>query len=151
MAIDPEPSGESSTATMEMKSTMRTFPPPLFSRISIPQQYKWVNFLFLPGCESAEIPPSFKANPNSRVVTVVDETTGVEKKRYVNKDRWKGYGPVTAMYSDSGVSLAHNLDEYISGVEAAQVPTEPTDVVAQMRNSINSNIQKALGKVRGGS
>ena len=55
----------------------------------------------------AKLSLSFKANPNSRVVTVVDETTGVEKKRYVNKDRWKGYGPVTAMYSDSGVGLAH--------------------------------------------
>ncbi|KAF9780292.1 RNA polymerase III transcription factor IIIC subunit-domain-containing protein [Thelephora terrestris] len=108
MSIDPEMSGGPPNATVEMKSTMRTFPPPLFSRISIPQQY------------------NFKANPNSRVVTVVDEATGVEKQRYVNKDRWKGYGPVTAMYSDSGV------------------PTEPTDVVAQMRNSVNSNIQKAL-------
>ena len=40
MVIDPELSGEPSAATVEMKSTMRTFPPPLFSRISIPQQYK---------------------------------------------------------------------------------------------------------------
>jgi len=105
MAIDPELSGEPSTATVEMKSTMRAFPPPLFSRISIPQQYKWVNSLVLPRYKSAEFSLSFKANPNSRVVTVVDEATGAEKKRYVNKDRWKGYGPVTAMYSDSGVGL----------------------------------------------
>lgn len=40
MVIDPELSGEPSTTTVEMKSTMRAFPPPLFSRISIPQQYK---------------------------------------------------------------------------------------------------------------
>jgi len=108
MVIDPELSGEPSTATVEMKSTMRTFPPPLFSRISIPQQYKWVNSLFFPRHQSAKFPLSFKANPNSRVVTVVDEATGVEKKRYVNKDRWKGYGPVTAMYTDSGVGLVRN-------------------------------------------
>ena len=48
---------------------------------------------------------SFKANPNSRVVAVVDEATGMEKKRYINKDRWKGYGPVTTVYSDPGVSV----------------------------------------------
>jgi len=40
MVIDPELSGEPSNATIEMKSTMRAFPPPLFSRIGIPQQYK---------------------------------------------------------------------------------------------------------------
>ena len=108
MVIDPALSGEPSTATVEMKSSMRTFPPPLFSRISIPQQYKWVHLLFSPRCQSAEFPSSFKANPNSRVVTIVDEATGVEKKRYVNKDRWKGYGPVTAMYTDSGVGLEHS-------------------------------------------
>jgi len=106
MAIDPDLSGEPSTAAAEMKSTMRAFPPPLFSRISIPQQYKWVNSLLCPRYRCVEFPSSFKANPNSRVVTVVDEATGVEKKRYVNKDRWKGYGPVAAMYSDCGVCLA---------------------------------------------
>ena len=58
---------------------------------------------FLLRHRSAKPSLSFKANPNSRVVTVVDEVTGAEKKRYVNKDRWKGYGPVTAIYSDSWV------------------------------------------------
>jgi general transcription factor 3C polypeptide 5 (transcription factor C subunit 1) len=104
MVIDPELSGEPSTA---IKSTMRAFPPPLFSRINIPQQYKWADLLFSPKYQGAKFPSSFKANPNSRIVTVVDEATGAEKKRYVNKDRWKGYGPVTTMYSDSGVSLVH--------------------------------------------
>lgn len=108
MVIDPGLCGEPSTAAVETKSTMRAFPPPLFSRISIPQQYKWVVSLFSPRCRCVELRPSFKANPNSRVVAVVDEATGVEKKRYVNKDRWKGYGPVAAMYSDSGVRLARN-------------------------------------------
>ena len=108
MVVDPDLSGEPSAATVEMKSIMRAFPPPLFSRISIPQQYKWVNLLFSPRYQCVKLSSSFKANPNSRVVTVVDEATGVEKKRYVNKDRWKGYGPVAAMYSDSGVGLAHS-------------------------------------------
>jgi len=117
MVIDPEPSGEPSTATVEVKSTMRAFPPPLFSRISVPQQYKWVTSLVSPKRKRTKFSPSFKANPNSRVVTVVDETTGVEKKRFVNKDRWKGYGPVTAMYSDSGVGLAQPLYKETSGIK----------------------------------
>ena len=61
-----------------------------------------------PRYQSAKSLSSFKANPNSRVVTIVDESTGVERKRFVNKDRWKGYGPVTAMYTDSGVGLVHS-------------------------------------------
>ena len=77
-------------------------------------------------------------------MTVVDEATGAEKKRYVNKDRRREYGPVTVMYSDSGVGLAH---EHSSGIEPASVRTEPTDVVAQISNSMNSSIQKALTEV----
>jgi hypothetical protein len=56
MVIDPELSGEPSTATVEMKSTMRTFPPPLFSRITIPQQYKWVNSIPLQWYQRANFP-----------------------------------------------------------------------------------------------
>jgi hypothetical protein len=37
--------------------------------------------------------------------------------------------------------------EHSSVADVAQAPTEPSDVVAQMRNSINSNIQKALAEV----
>lgn len=39
------------------------------------------------------------------------------------------------------------MREHSSSANAAQVPTEPSDVVAQMRNSINSNIQKSLAEV----
>ena len=46
---------------------------------------------------------SLKANPSSIVSTTVDEMTGEEKKRLVNRFRWKGYGPATIMFSDANV------------------------------------------------
>lgn len=46
---------------------------------------------------------SFKANPASMVSTIIDEATGEERKRLINKWRWKGYGPATIMYSDQAV------------------------------------------------
>jgi general transcription factor 3C polypeptide 5 (transcription factor C subunit 1) len=39
----------------------------------------------------------------SVVTSTVDEETGEEKKRLVNKMRWKGFGPATIMYSDPEV------------------------------------------------
>lgn len=36
--------------------------------------------------------------------TIVDEETGEEKKRLINKMRWKGYGPATIAFADSIVS-----------------------------------------------
>ena len=68
----------------------------------------------LPRYESTKFPSSFKENNSSFLVTVIGEATGVKKKHY-DKDRWKECGPVAAMYSDSRVSLAHDL---INGVEA---------------------------------
>ncbi|KAI6003794.1 RNA polymerase III transcription factor IIIC subunit-domain-containing protein [Pisolithus albus] len=67
------------------RSNLRLFPPPLFSRQGIPQNY------------------NFKGNPASMVATLVDEDTGQERKRLINKGRWKGYGPATISFSDSNV------------------------------------------------
>jgi len=46
---------------------------------------------------------SFKANPASMVTTTVDEETGEEKKRMINKMRWKGYGPASIIFTDTSV------------------------------------------------
>jgi hypothetical protein len=46
---------------------------------------------------------SYKANPASIVTTVVNNDTGEEKKRLVNRMRWKGYGPTTIMFADTEV------------------------------------------------
>lgn len=47
---------------------------------------------------------SYKANPASVVSTVVDEKTGEEKKRLINRMRWKGLGPASIMFQDEKVS-----------------------------------------------
>lgn len=39
----------------------------------------------------------------SVVTTAIDEKTGEEKKRLINKSRWKGYGPTTISFSDKSV------------------------------------------------
>jgi hypothetical protein len=46
---------------------------------------------------------SFKANPMSTVTTVVDERTGEEKERLINKGRWKGFGPTSITFSEKAV------------------------------------------------
>lgn len=39
------------------------------------------------------------------VSTSVDEETGEEKKRLINRMRWKGYGPASIMFTDANVRL----------------------------------------------
>jgi general transcription factor 3C polypeptide 5 (transcription factor C subunit 1) len=39
------------------------------------------------------------------VTSVVDEETGEEKKRMINRMRWKGYGPAAIMFTDTEVLL----------------------------------------------
>ena len=46
---------------------------------------------------------SFKPNPMSTPATVVDEKTGEEKERLINKGRWKGYGPTSVSFAEKGV------------------------------------------------
>ena len=61
--------------------------------------------------------------------TVVDEETGEEKKRLINKMRWKGYGPATIMYTDT------------------EVPTKPPPHVEEVRGQYDQNILKRLEEV----
>lgn len=46
---------------------------------------------------------SFRANTASMGSTTIDEETGEEKKRMINRMRWKGYGPASIMFSDEHV------------------------------------------------
>jgi len=48
-------------------------------------------------------PFSFKPNPMSTPTTVVDENTGEERERLINKGRWKGYGPTSVSFAEKGV------------------------------------------------
>jgi general transcription factor 3C polypeptide 5 (transcription factor C subunit 1) len=47
---------------------------------------------------------SFKANTASMESTTVDEETGEERKRLINRMRWKGYGPASIMFADAHAS-----------------------------------------------
>ncbi|GBE79154.1 hypothetical protein SCP_0203510 [Sparassis crispa] len=87
MQIDPQLMDEpqEKQPDTKMKSNLRLFTPPLFSRQGIPQNY------------------NYRANTASVVTTVVDEETGEEKKRLINRTRWKGYGPISILFSDKTV------------------------------------------------
>ncbi|KAF8803887.1 hypothetical protein BYT27DRAFT_7340686 [Phlegmacium glaucopus] len=87
-------------------SNLRLFPPPLFSRQTIPQGYK--------------------ANTASMVSTTLDEETGEEKKRMINRMRWKGYGPASIMFSDE------------------HIPTKPPQAVQEGKGQINEGMLKKL-------
>ncbi|THH03585.1 hypothetical protein EW145_g6165 [Phellinidium pouzarii] len=64
------------------RSNLRLIPPPLFSRQSMPQVY------------------NYRANNMSVVTTVVDSETGEEKKRLINKTRWKGFHPSSISFTE---------------------------------------------------
>jgi len=82
--LDPQlvPDSADPQSTPAARSNLRLFPPPLFSRQGISQNY------------------NFKANPSSMESTTIDEETGEERKRIINKGRWKGFGPVSIMFVD---------------------------------------------------
>ena len=73
---------------------------------------------------------SFKPNPASMVATVVNEETGEERKRLINKGRWKGYGPATVTFGDLNVgsrlgyfvSILHSIDPRKSNPGRATSP-----------------------------
>ncbi|KAJ8086409.1 tau 95 subunit of transcription factor TFIIIC [Marasmius tenuissimus] len=91
-----------------VKSNLRLFPPPLFSRQTIAQGY------------------NYKANPASMVSTALDEETGEEKKRLINRMRWKGYGPAAIAFHDS------------------TVPEKPPQNVEDARNQVDGEIVKKI-------
>ncbi|TFK55860.1 hypothetical protein OE88DRAFT_1716528 [Heliocybe sulcata] len=106
MPIDPQLTG---AAPEERKSisNLRMFPPPLFSRQSVPQNY------------------GFKSNSMSTVTTFVDQD-GQEKKRLINRSRWKGYGPVSIVFADP------------------TVPTKPYPQVEEVRGQVDQSLLKRL-------
>ena len=108
--IDPQLIGRTQPEAQHstQRSNLRLFPPPIFSRQGISQNYKYV----APGPSNTLIDVyttvvvryfSFKANPMSTVTTVVDEKTGEEKERLINKGRWKGFGPTSITFSEKAV------------------------------------------------
>ncbi|KAI0662974.1 RNA polymerase III transcription factor IIIC subunit-domain-containing protein [Cubamyces menziesii] len=112
MEIDPQLLGEGEVAmsntSAKTRSNLRLFTPPLFSRQGVPQNY------------------NYKANPASVETIVVDEETGEEKKRLINRMRWKGYGPIAISYADKGV------------------PDKPSAAVEEQRGQADKKILQRL-------
>ncbi|TDL29471.1 hypothetical protein BD410DRAFT_24170 [Rickenella mellea] len=93
------------------RSNLRLPPPPIFSRQGIPQLY------------------NYKANNMSVLTTVVDPETGEERKRLINKSKWRGYGPSTISFAEQGV------------------PTNPPQNVQDAADSANLNVLATLKKL----
>ncbi|KAI5125023.1 hypothetical protein M0805_007447 [Coniferiporia weirii] len=72
-------------ADSQVRSNLRLIPPPLFSRQAIPHIY------------------NYKANNMSVVTTVVDSETGEEKKRLINKARWKGFHTTSISFTEKTI------------------------------------------------
>ncbi|PCH41610.1 hypothetical protein WOLCODRAFT_17227 [Wolfiporia cocos MD-104 SS10] len=105
--IDPQLTGAPAEG-QKMKSNLRLFPPPIFSRQNVPQNY------------------NYKANTASIVTTVVDEETGEEKKRLINRMRWKGFGPVSITFAEE------------------KVPDKPFQTVEEQRPNADKKLLKRL-------
>lgn len=111
--IDPELTcleSESSHGP-KVKSNLKLPPPPLFSRQAVPHIY------------------NYKANTASVVSTTVDEETGEEKKRLINRMRWKGLGPTAINFSDRGV------------------PDNPSTHIERYRGEADQKLLKRLGEL----
>ena len=61
----------------------------------------FLGWLFVRG---TEVLRSYKANTASVETIVVDDDTGEEKKRLINRMRWKGFGPISISYTEKNVS-----------------------------------------------
>ncbi|KAF9221850.1 hypothetical protein BS17DRAFT_784069 [Gyrodon lividus] len=109
--IDPQLAQESGQATSATRSNLRPFPPPIFGRQGIPQNY------------------NFKQNPASMATTVINEETGEERKRLINRGRWKGYGPATITFADPNV------------------PEHPIPAVQQARNQVKPELLERITKL----
>jgi general transcription factor 3C polypeptide 5 (transcription factor C subunit 1) len=103
IVIDPQLSDEPVGNSPAMKSNMRMFSPPLFSRQNVPQHYGY-SFSKIVYTLYTHLQPRFKANSASVVTTSTNEETGVETKRLINRMRWKGYGPTSILFTEPGVS-----------------------------------------------
>ncbi|RPD61992.1 hypothetical protein L226DRAFT_463601 [Lentinus tigrinus ALCF2SS1-7] len=108
MNIDPLLLGEGEATKVRTRSNLRLFPAPLFSRQGVPQNY------------------NYKANTASVETIVVDDETGIEQKRLINRMRWKGFGPISVSYAEKNV------------------PDKPSAAVEEQRGQADKKILKRL-------
>ena len=103
MDIDIDPA--LATVPQEPRSNLRLPPPPLFSRQTIPQIYKLRSIYSL--YDKRLTVNSYKKNPASVETSFTDQETGEEKKRLINRMRWKGFGPTAINFADLAVSTGN--------------------------------------------
>ncbi|KAJ3813106.1 RNA polymerase III transcription factor IIIC subunit-domain-containing protein [Lentinula aff. lateritia] len=118
------------SSNQALRSNLRLFPLPIFSRQGIAQSYKLVH----------------RRNPASIVPTVVNEETG-EKRRMNNRMRWKGYGPATIAFLDPTMSVAQwqyflRINEIVF-----QAPGKPPKNVEAVREQVDKKILNKLDEL----
>ncbi|KAF8484497.1 RNA polymerase III transcription factor IIIC subunit-domain-containing protein [Russula ochroleuca] len=129
--IDPQLVGRSHPEAQHstQRSNLRLFPPPIFSRQGIPQNYKYV-------------PPPFRRRYNDFLFSLTfygrgepdvhryyfrrRGKTGEEKERLINKGRWKGFGPTSVSFAEKGV------------------PTKPLQTSKKVRNQYDQSLVQKL-------
>ena len=84
----------------------------------------------------------------SFITTYIDSQTGEEKKRYINRGRWKGYGPTSISFSDKNVGISifflliHTNRSFIH-----KVPLEPPNHMQAELDEAGKRICKILEEV----
>jgi hypothetical protein len=81
------------------------------------------------------------------VTTVVDEDTGEERKRLINKMRWKGYGPAAIQFSDPVVCSHISCARPNHPSSVYQVPEQPPQSVENARASADQKLLAMLSEV----
>ena len=74
---------------------------------------------------------------------MVDEETGEEKKRLINRMRWKGYGPISVAYADKNVGVELIMPQPIDAM-ALQIPDKASATVEEQRNLADKKILTRL-------
>lgn len=146
--IDPQLAGPALKATgSQIKSNLRLPPPPLFSRQVVPHLYKLSYYDIYALLSCADRLSSYKANPASIEVSIVNEATGEVKQRLLNRMRWKGIGSTAIDFSDKNVGCLLFVGTWLADV-VLQVPERASDIVEQHRSQAEPKLLKRLEEVR---
>lgn len=96
---------------------------------------------------------SYKANSMSVLTTYIDNETGEEKKRLINRSKWKGYGPACISFSEKTVcTFGQNCRQAPKPHNSLiKVPTEPPESVkkaVEVPDNADKRIIDLLKEVR---
>ncbi len=77
----------------------------------------------------------------------MDDDTGEEKKRLINRMRWKGFGPISVSYAEKTVSLGSAACPARRTDRLPQVPDKPSATVEEQRGQADKKILGRLEEV----